>query len=182
MSSISYIKTKEVKMNRTIEIIDRRRKQLIIFLLIGFGLWYGFFLVPGIYEGIYHFRRGFGPYPKIFPFLEKLGIYFYLAGVLIFLIFAVCLLIWLLYKKNLKKDLALRAALNDELVKHNWLKAYRFSFFCTMTLLLLLVLCRILDNYMMGRLGMIEGLNVHLLLYTAVISCLASFLYFNRER
>jgi len=169
-------------MINSIETIDRRRKRLIVSLLAGFGIWYGFLLVPNIYEAIYLFRYGRSPRPHIFPFIEKIGIYFYLAGVLMFIVLAVCLLIWLLYKKDLKKDPALRAALNDELVKQDWLKAYRFSFFCTMALLVLLLLRRILDSYMMGRLAMIESLNIHLLLYTAVMSCLGSFLYFNRER
>jgi ABC-type Fe3+-siderophore transport system permease subunit len=168
-------------MINSIETIDRRRKRLIVSILAGFGIWYGFLLLPKIYEGIYFLRYRHTPHPHILPFMEKIGIYFYLAGVLISLVLAVCLLIWLLYKKNLKKDPALRAALNDELVKQNWLKAYRFSFFCTIALLVLILVCRILDSYTMGRLAMIEGLNIHLLLYTAVMSCLGSFLYFNRE-
>jgi hypothetical protein len=177
-----YIK-EEVKMDNRIEIIDRRRKRLVIFILVGFGIWYGILLAPAIYRGIGVFLHGFGRarlFP--FPFLERFVVYYYYAGLLIFLLFAFYLLIWVLYKNTLKKDPALRAAINDELVKQNWLKAYRFSFFCTTALAVFLVIIRILDSHMKGRLAGIEGLNIHLILYTAVMSCLGAFLYYNRER
>ena len=166
-------------MSNKIEIMDKKRKRLLIFLMIGYGVWHGMFLLYGIIEGIFwSLRRR----PNtVHAFLEKIGPYYLYFGLFVFLIFIFFLVKWWLFKKSLKKDPALQSAVNDELVKQNWLKSYRFSFFCTTGLLVFLHIVRIYDSFIAhGRLGIIEGLGLHYLLYTAVMSCLGAFLHYNK--
>jgi len=167
-------------MEGRIEVIDRRRTRLVVFLLAIFGLWYGFLLGNEFYRYFQTVSHGVKRI-RVMP-VEVMGIY-YLVGLALFLVSAVSLLLWWLYMNRLKKDPDFRAAFEDEFVKQNWLKAYRFSFFCIVGLNVLLLLNRALDARWPGRLSIIiDSMGIHLLLFTAVVSCLGSFLYNNRGR
>ena len=169
-------------MGNQIELMDIRRRRLLFFFLIGYGVWYGLLNVYGTIQG---FIRIFSDYRNpINQFINKPAeIIYYSTGALLGLVFIVFLFRWWSYKRNLKKDPEVQSAVNDELVKQNWLKAYRLSFFFTVTLLVLFQINRILDSFVfMGKLGFIDGLAIHYLLYVIVMSCVGGFLYYSRER
>lgn len=90
-------------------------------------------------------------------------------------------------QESLQKDPALRAAVNDELVQHSWLKAFRFSFFCIIAVLVLRFFVFFLLIIVGERRPMLYTLTgtigeAHFYFFVAIMSCIGSFLRFSRER
>ena len=87
------------------------------------------------------------------------------------------------YKWTLRKDPALRSALDDERVSLSWLKAYRFAFFAIVILHALLIMNGALFQMAFRRPGIhLPGFAEYpLTLLLAVVSCVGSFLYYSRE-
>lgn len=168
-------------MSTQIEIMDRKRRRLILFILIGYGAWYGILNLYFTFSGLI---RRFSDYRSpIYQAIKQISKYYYIAFLLGYLLCIFLIMIWWLYKKNLKKDPALESAVDNEMVKQNWLKAYKFSFFCIIALLVVHHIIRILDSfYYRGKLGFIDGFAIHYLLYAAVVSCLGAFLFYERDR
>jgi hypothetical protein len=87
----------------------------------------------------------------------------------------------MLYKKKLKKDPALRVAVNDERVRVNWLRAYRFAFY---TLIVITIFWKLAESSFSRALLMFKLIlpdGPWLILFGAVLSLVSSFLYYNRE-
>jgi hypothetical protein len=103
-------------------------------------------------------------------------------GLLLWLsICAVMLAVFKLYKNKLKKDPLLLHAVNDERIRENWLKAYRFGFFviCGLAFVWKWSDSSFSFEQMIRRLRLPEG--PWLIFFGALISLLGSFLYYNRE-
>jgi hypothetical protein len=87
-----------------------------------------------------------------------------------------------LYKKKLRKDPSLRAAVNDERIRLNWLKAHRFAFFAATGIT---IIWKYFESFFPypdeALLGPSLPNGPFLVLYVAVISFIGSFLYYNRE-
>jgi hypothetical protein len=85
---------------------------------------------------------------------------------------------------TLRKDPALRSAIDDERVSQSWFKAYRFAFFSIVVLHVLLLL----NGSVFQVAFHIRGINLPgfaeypLTLLVAVVSCLGSFLHYSREK
>jgi hypothetical protein len=93
----------------------------------------------------------------------------------------VMLVVFRLYKNKLKKDPLLRLAVNDERIRENWLKAYRFGFLMILGITVVWKWSESSFSYelMFRRLRLPEG--PWLIFFGALISLLGSFLYYNRE-
>jgi hypothetical protein len=87
----------------------------------------------------------------------------------------------LLFKRKLRKDPALRTAIDDERVRTDWLKAYRFAFLTTVVVTVLLKAAEtvLAPALMRGSFPLPD--KTWFLLTGAVLSLVGSFLYYNRE-
>jgi len=97
-----------------IEKMNKMRRNILLGVLIGVVIMFGWFMLPTFFIK-FRFRL-------FDTALKGAGI----TGLLILFIFGTR---YWIYKNSLKKDSTLRAAVNDERIKLNWLKAYRFSFY-----------------------------------------------------
>jgi hypothetical protein len=87
-----------------------------------------------------------------------------------------------IHKRKLAKDPSLRRAVNDERVRTNWLRAYRFGFFAICGASAASKLAEILLG---GRTVMSRRILLppepYLILFSALIALLGAFLAYNRE-
>jgi uncharacterized membrane protein len=94
---------------------------------------------------------------------------------------AVMLAVFKLNKNKLKKDPLLLHAVNDERIRMNWFKAYRFGFFVICGLAVLWKS----SDWFFSYDQMFRGLRIpqgsFLILFGALISLIGSFLFYNRE-
>jgi MFS family permease len=152
-----------------IEKMHRMRKNILRGVLIGSIIAFGVFMYPTFF---FIFRK-----------VTPLWSYRYLEGALILWLLVLLIFItrYLLYKKKLRKDPSLRAAVNDERVRLNWLKAYRFAFFTATGITIVWKWCESSFSHelLMGKFHLPNG--PFLILYVALISLIGSFLYYNRE-
>jgi len=87
------------------------------------------------------------------------------------------------YKWTLRRNPALRSALDDERVSLSWLKAYRFAFFTLVAFHVLFLLNGSFFQLIFRRPGihLPAFAQYPLTLLLAVLSCLGSFLHYSRE-
>ena len=166
-------------MANEIEKLNKMRKNIIRGVLIGSVIAFGVFIYPFIFSLFISNK-----YQLSIPYL--LGSRWddrYLVGAFIlwFLTLLVFMTRYWLYKKRLRKDPSLRAAVNDERVRLNWLKAYRFAFFTATGITVIWKYFESFFSYdlLMGKFHLPNG--PFLVLYVALISVIGSFLYYNRE-
>jgi len=154
-----------------IERLSRMRRNILLFVLAGTGIAAALLVFPEIVRsGRYHWW----PAPKT-------SLPFYYGA---FLIWAVTLfvfgLMYMMYKRKLKKDPALRAAIDDERVRANWLRAYRFAFF---TIVIIAVLMKLAETAFAGVLlrgGLLLPDRTWFFLSGALLALVSSFLFYNR--
>jgi hypothetical protein len=156
-------------MTSKIERMNNMRRNIVRGALIGSIIAFCIFLYPSIFS--------------LFINIRYRGFYRYLEGA--FILWLLTLLIfttrYLLYKKRLRKDSSLHAAVNDERVRLNWLKAYRFAFFSATGITIVWKFCESSFSHelLIGKFRLPNG--PFLILYVAIISLMGSFLYYNRE-
>ncbi|MDH4273264.1 MAG: hypothetical protein OEW18_14925 [Candidatus Aminicenantes bacterium] len=160
-------------MNR-IEKMNRFRKNLLKGILWASGIWTAL-LVIWILLVINQTVKG-APFARLTRFIP--GAVFISAFIVLFF-----LLRYWRYKWTLRRDPALRSALDDERVRLSWLKAYRFAFFTVVVFHVLFLLngsfFQIIFRRQAFRLPGFAEYPLTLLL--AVLSCLGSFLHYSRE-
>jgi len=156
-----------------VERLSRMRRNILLGVLAGTGIAFVLLLYPLIVpSGRYlWWPAGSG---LSFPF-------YYWAFFVWLLTLVVFVILYLLYKDKLRKDPALRAAVDDERVRINWLKAYRFAFY---TLVVITVLMKLAESA--AARAVLRGSfplpgETWFLLSGAVLSLVSSFLYYNRE-
>ena len=122
--------------------------------------------------------------------MDQITKYYLAAGLVAFLVFLIFLLKWWLYKRALRKQPAIATAVNDELVKQSWLRAFRQSFIVMIALLVAFEVLKIVTNTALfwswrspwARLiNVINFWHLQIILYVGIMTCLASFLRYNRE-
>jgi hypothetical protein len=106
---------------------------------------------------------------------------YYWAFAIWFLTLLVFVVLYLLYKRKLRRDPALRIAIDDERVRTDWLKAYRFAF---LTTVMIAVLSKAAETVlapalMRGSFPLPD--KTWFLLTGAVLSLVGSFLRYNHE-
>lgn len=89
--------------------------------------------------------------------------------------------LYLLYKRKLRQDPALRTAIDDERVRIDWLKAYRFAFLTTVVVTVLLKAAETVFAPALIRGSFPLPDKTWFLLTGAVLSLVGSFLHYNRE-
>lgn len=94
------------------------------------------------------------------------------------LVFAV---LYFLFKRKLRRDPALRTAIDDERVRTDWLKAYRFAFLTTVVVAVLSKAAETVFAPALIRGSFPLPDKTWFLLTGAVLSLVGSFLYYNRE-
>jgi len=150
-----------------IEKMNKMRRNILLGVLIGVVIMFGWFMLPTFFIK-FRFRL-------FDTALKGAGI----TGLLILFIFGTR---YWIYKNSLKKDSTLRAAVNDERIKLNWLKAYRFSFYIIICITIFLKLWDMLllaPALLDSRIFLPH--DPWLILFSAVISLVGAFLYYNRE-
>ena len=162
-----------------IEKMNNMRRNIVRGLLIGSVIAFGVFIYPWFFS-LFIGNKYQLPVPFL---LDSRWDDRYLVGA--FILWLLTLLVFMtrywLYKKKLRKDPSLRAAVNDERVRLNWLKAYRFAFFTATGITIIWKWGPIFFSYdiLMGKYHVPNG--PFLVLYVALISLIGSFLYYNRE-
>ncbi len=168
-----------------IEKMNNMRRNIVRGLLIGSVIAFGVSIYPWFFSLFISNK-----YQLPLPFLLDSGWddrYLVGAFILWFLTFLVFMTRCWLYKKKLRKDPSLRAAVNDERVRLNWLKAHRFAFFTATGITIVWKYFESFFPYPDDVLTYEALLGPHvpngpfLILYVAVISFIGSFLYYNRE-
>jgi hypothetical protein len=154
-----------------IDRLSRMRKTILWGVLAGALIAFALLLYPMVSSAGRHLRLSVGniSYP-----------YYYLAFLIWLLTLAVFVVVFMLYKKKLRKNPELSLAINDERVKLNWLKAYRFGFYAVIGVVVLWKAANIaLDPYLLGRVGLPDA--SWFVLSAGVLSLISSFLYYNRD-
>lgn len=154
-----------------IEKMNRMRKNILRGVLIGSIIAFGLFMYPTFISIFVNARYRFR------------WSYRYLEGALILWLFVLLIFItrYWLYKKKLRKDPSLREGVNDERIKLNWLRAYRFAFYM---LIIITVVWKIIEITFVNSLLNLRLILPHipwLILFGSVISLVGAFLYYDRE-
>jgi hypothetical protein len=163
---------KEGSMANLVEKIDRMRKNLLWGVLLGTLLSFVFLIYP-VFSLLFHYDR------RVITFMK-------------YRLFEGALVLWLLtilvfgirfcsYKLKLKKNPALQIAVNDERIKMNWLKAYRFSFMIAVGITMIYLGIHIYFSAELLQLKWTLPNGPFLVLWAMIISLSGSFLYYNRE-
>jgi len=155
-------------MTGRIEKMNRMRRNILLIVFIGSLAAFGMFLYPSFYN-LLHFQER----PRFFSTL-------FLAALIVWLIaLAFFTVRYLLYKNILRKDPSLRAAVNDERVKLNWLRSYRFAFYAVVFFQGLLLLIQFAEA-LIGPMYLLLP-KLYLTIFLAFLSLVGAFLYYNRE-
>lgn len=103
------------------------------------------------------------------------------AGITASLTFLLFVARYWLYKKRLKKDPSLHAAVNDERIRLNWLRAYRFAFLIVIGVTIFWKWYETSFFPESLKWKMFVPDVPWLIVFSAIISLVGSFLYYNRE-
>jgi len=157
-----------------IERMNRFRKNLLKGILWGSGIWAGL-LVIWIVFVINQIVKP-AAFARIAQFIPGA------VGVSALAVLFFLLKYWR-YKWTLRKDPALRSALDDERVSLSWLKAYRLAFFAVVIIHALFILNGAFFQLAFRRPGLLlpTFAEYPLTLLVSVLACLGSFLHYSRE-
>jgi hypothetical protein len=151
-----------------IEKMNRMRRNILFIVFTGSLIAFGAFMYPSVYR-IFHFNER--PRFDVSPLLGALILW---VSTIVFFTIR-----YLLYKNTLRKDPSLRKAVNDERIKLNWLKAYRFAFFAVVLFQGLMLLIQFVEA-LAGPMYFLLP-NLYLTIFLATLSLVGAFLYYNRE-
>ena len=140
------------------------RRNILIGVLIGTVIAFGLLMLPTFFSK-YRFQL----------FVLKRALLLWLLTLLIFG------LRYLIYRKKLMKAPSLRTAVNDERVKLNLLRAYRFAFLIVIVVTIFWKWYETSFFPEILRWKMMLPYGPWLIVFGAVISLVGSFLYYNRE-
>lgn len=158
----------EAKMTSKIEKMNRMRRNILFIVIIGSSVAFAAFLYPSVYR-FFHLNER----PRFDDSLFLYSLILWLGAILFFSVK------YFLYKNTLKKDPTLMEAVNDERVRLNWLKAYRFAFFAVVLFQAVLLLIQFLEA-LVGPMYLLMP-QLYLTLFLAILSLAGAFLHYNRE-
>lgn len=149
-----------------IEKMNRMRKNILFCVLIGTVIALVWFMLPTFFVK-YRFANNKA---------SLIG-----AGITASLTFLLFVTRYWLYKRKLKRDPSLRAAVNDERIRLNWLRAYRFAFLVVIGVTIFWKLRE--TSFLLESLAwkMFVPHGPWLIVFGAIISLVGSFLFYNRE-
>ena len=162
-------------MANTIEKMNAVRNTIVRVVFIGSMFAFGLFMFPTLYS---LFCRITGTSATLligrrFRFFEW-GLLAWLATILLFVI------VYWLYKRGLKRNPALREAVNDERVKLCWLRSYRFAFYM---IVFVNVFYKVYEIFIFNITSPNRVMLPHspwLTVFVATLSVTGAFLYLNR--
>jgi len=157
-------------MDNQIEKMNRMRRNTLFGVLAGTVFAFCLFIYSPV-NSIFHLGRRM-------TWSETMR-YFYYALILSLITILVFSARYLLYRMKLKKDLSLLAAVNDERVKFNWLKAYRAAFLFVVGIT---VFWKWYETSLFPDALRPIPDPPWLVVFGAVISLVGSFLFYNRGR
>jgi len=159
-----------------VERMNRYRKNLLKGILWGFGIWA---IMQVIWTAI-AFNHLIPQTSRIFNIISIFVPTALLASILIVLLF---LLKYWRYRWILRKDPQIRLALDDERLRLNWLRSYRFAFFTVIFMHIILFLNWAIPGFVFHKHGfsLPQETQTQLALLVAVLSCVGAFLHFGRE-
>ena len=139
-----------------IEQLDKLRYNLLKWTTIGWGIWYGTFILKDVINNSTIIQIAFW------------------VGLLGWIIFAINMVKVLKLQRELKWDQKAREALNDELHQLNLHKSYEFGFWVVLSVTIVLVT---LTSFVQIS----SQLVTKIILYFAVLSYLIAGLIYNRD-
>jgi hypothetical protein len=168
----------------SIEATYKTWKLVLKLLLATFVLYSAWIAVPNIVDS---FRIRILA-KSTSTFLENTAPGYAILGLVVIGLLLLAVFLWSAYRIWLSRNPELRAAANDELVRANWLKSFRFSYLC--------VLGTLIVNAAIGfTMGMIRhdmrptwwgefwiGLLPQVYVPIAGAALIGSFLFFDRDR
>lgn len=154
-------------MTGEIEKMSRMRRNILFGVLMGSVIAFTWFMQPYL---IHIARR----------FRFRLSAFWGAVILWLLTVFIFVVRYWI-YKRKLWKKPSLRAAVNDERIRRNWLKAYRFAFYITVIVTVVWKLYEMCyaDVLLRGAMSLPPG--PLFVLFCAIISLVGSFLFYNRE-
>jgi len=161
-------------MKTKIEMLNRMRKNTLLVILVGAVISFALFMFPS-FNTLFHFTHG------ITWASGGAMIIFYISKSLLLFSFLVFISRYWLYRNELKKDLSLPVAVNDERIKLCWLRAFRFSFFIVVFLAIFWKWEESGFYPELWRTKMPLPYPPWLIIYGAFISLVASFLWYSRD-
>lgn len=163
-------------MQNQIEKMNRMRRNIFLGLLVGTT---AVLVLPLIIHILARFSAKLKYYKLKYQTEYVLGIFlFFLLTLILFT------LRYLFYKKKLLKNPALRTAVNDERIKLNWLRAFRFAFF---VLVGITIFWKWQESGFFPERWLWKLLRFHLphgpwlVLWGSIIALSGAFLYYSRE-
>ena len=164
-------------MGTQIENMNRIRNYIVRGTFIGTFIAFFLFMYPTLISlfRIRPLRTFWGTSAVKYLELGLLGLLIWILTILIFVI------IFWLYKLKLKKDPLLRDAVNDERVKTNWFKSYRFAFYA---IVIVNFVWKFYEYFFLDLMSPHRFSLPHipwLTLFIAMLSVTGAFLYYNRE-
>jgi hypothetical protein len=160
-------------MGNQIEKMYRMRKYIVSGIFIGTFIAFCLFMYPSV-NSLFRSR----PWRVSWQMSMKIAEAGLLIWILIIIIFVI--LFWL-YKMKLKKDASLREAVNDERVRTNWLKSYRFAFYAIVVTNFIWKIYELLFLNLSSPQRFSLPHIPWLTLFISMISVTGAFLYYNRE-
>lgn len=161
-------------MKSKIEKMNRMRRNILIGILVGWGTLCLWIWHPTIISLKFRWRDSKPFISRIQPYIEGLWI----LGLIILSIY---IILFLIYRMKIRKDPFVSTAINDERVRLNWLRAYRFAFYALIGITIFWkwwetdFVPEVLNRYIM----IIHG-PWHIW-FGSILALIGSFLYFNRE-
>jgi len=161
-------------MKSKIEKMNRMRKNILIGFLVGWGTLCLWILNPTIISLKFRWQEA-GPFiRRIQPYLKGLWI----LGIIILSIY---IILFLIYRIKITKDPFVHTAVNDERVRLDWLRAFRFAFY---TLIGITIFWKwwetsLVPDVLTKNIWVVHG--PWLIWFGSIFALVSSFLYYNRE-
>jgi hypothetical protein len=156
----------------------RMRKRILKGVLYGWGILHGLYIFCVLCMIIATESRSLRQYQTSFLYtiLEEPKTLYRIVVISAILVFLFSITKYFMYKRKLMRNSLLRFAVDDERVKQNWLIAYRFAFF----VVIIFEFIYLLLFYLFREGILITFLSNHLVFYLAIMTCIGTFLYYNR--
>lgn len=153
-------------MEYKIEKMNKMRRNILLGVLVGTVITFGWFMLPAYKFIAIRFRN-----------VETVLKGTMILWLLTLLIFGVR---YLIYRKKLMKIPSLRTAVNDERVRLNWLRAYRCAF---LVVIVITIYWKWYETDLFPPIRWRWSLPhpPWFIVFGAVIALIGSFLYYNRE-
>lgn len=151
-------------MHSKIEKMNKMRRNILKGMLIGWGILFLWILLPTARL----FIRDYKLHSQIF----------WITGIIILSIY---IIVYLIYKWKIMKDPSVQTAVNDERVRLDWLRAFRFAFF---TLIGITIFWKWWETSLVPEVLHRQIRIIHppwLIWFVSIFALIGSFLYYNRE-